>query len=217
MKGCLPRRQPFFIAVISEKKFESSDGNLLFYIFTSMRSIYYFFFIRLGGWKIQGDVPRDLKKYIIAVAPHSSNWDFPIGLAVRSIKRFKSNFLGKKELFKAPFGWLFRKLGGYPVDRSHKTNLVDQVVEIIRTNEHFVIAIAPEGTRKKVDKWKSGFYYIAHKAEIPIVFASFDYPSKTVEFRPPFYPTGDLEKDSKVIMEFFEGKKGKNRNVCPIV
>lgn len=192
-------------------------GKHLFYIFTSMRSVYYFFFIRLGGWKIQGDVPRDLKKYIIAVAPHSSNWDFPIGLAVRSIKRFKSNFLGKKELFKAPFGWLFRKLGGYPVDRSHKTNLVDQVVDIIKNNEHFVIAIAPEGTRKKVDKWKSGFYHIAHKAGIPIVYASFDYPTKTVEFRSPFYPTGDLEKDAKVIMEFFEGKRGKNRKVCPVI
>ena len=181
-----------------------------------MRAIYYFFFIFIGRWKIKGDVPRHLSKYIIAVAPHTSNWDFMIGLAVRSIKRFKSNFLGKKELFTSPLGWLFTKLGGYPVDRSHKTHLVDQVVQLIHQNNHFVIAIAPEGTRKSVSKWKTGFYHMAFKGGIPIVFASFDYPSKTVEFSPPFYPSGNFELDVPLIEKFFEGKMGKTRGITSI-
>lgn len=181
-----------------------------------MRAVYYFFFVLVGGWKIKGDVPRNLRKYIIAVAPHTSNWDFLIGLAVRSIKRFPSNFLGKKELFTSPFGWLFKKLGGYPVDRSKHTHLVDQVVQLIQENEQFVVAIAPEGTRKSVNKWKTGFYHMAYKGGIPIVLASFDYPSKTVEFSTPFYPTGDFDQDAPVIARFFDGKKGKTRGITPV-
>ncbi len=181
-----------------------------------MRAIYYFFFVIVGRWTIKGDVPRDITKYIIAVAPHTSNWDFLIGLAVRSIKRFKSNFLGKKELFTSPFGWLFTRLGGYPVDRSQHTHLVDQVVQLIQANDHFVVAIAPEGTRKNVTKWKTGFYHMAYKGGIPIVFASFDYPSKTVEFSPPFYPSGDFSKDAIEITRFFDGKRGKTRGITSV-
>ena len=181
-----------------------------------MRLLYKLFFSTIGGWKVKGDVPRHLKKYIIAVAPHTSNWDFLLGLAVRSIQRFPSNFLGKKELFSPPFGWLFRKLGGYPVDRSKHTHLVDQVVQLIKENDQFVVAIAPEGTRKNVTKWKTGFYHMAYKGGIPIVFASFDYPSKTVEFSAPFFPSGDFERDAPIIAGFFEGKMGKTRGITPV-
>lgn len=181
-----------------------------------MRLIYRLIFY-LRGWKIEGDVPRNINKYIIAVAPHTSNWDFPIGVAVRSIRRFKANFLGKKELFKPPFGWLFYKLGGYPVDRQNKSNLVEQVIEIAKNNEHFVIAIAPEGTRKSVSKWKTGFYQIAYGAGIPIVFCSLDYKKKLVFFNPPFYPTGDFIADAPVIAKFYEGVQGKTRGITPVV
>lgn len=182
-----------------------------------MRFLYKFFFMTIGGWKIEGDVPRTLNKYIIAVAPHTSNWDFLIGLAVRSIKGFKSNFLGKKELFQPPFGWLFKKLGGYPVDRKKQTNLVDQVAELIRKEDHFVVAIAPEGTRKKVTRWKTGFYHMAYQGGIPIVFVSLNYPQKTVTFYPPFTPCGDFIKDAPAMAAFFNGIEGKNRGIAHLV
>jgi len=172
---------------------------------------------KITGWKISGDVPRDIKKYIIIVAPHTSNWDFPIGVAVRSIMRFKSNFLGKKELFESKLGWLFRKLGGFPVDRSRSANMVDEVVKIIQREESFVVAIAPEGTRKRVEKWKTGFYHIASKAGIPIVMAAIDYPDKTVTFAKPFYPCGDLLKDAPAIQEFYKDKRGKNGMAAPVI
>jgi 1-acyl-sn-glycerol-3-phosphate acyltransferase len=117
-----------------------------------VKYIYKFIFWVLG-WKIVGDVPRDQKKYIIITVPHTSNWDFIIGVMVRGIMGFKSKFLGKKSLFKAPYGWLFRWLGGYPVDRSRSRNLVDQVIDIYNQHREFVIAVAPEGTRKT---WMNG-------------------------------------------------------------
>lgn len=181
-----------------------------------MRFIFQLVF-KILGWKISGDVPRHLNKYIIIVAPHTSNWDFPIGVAVRSIMRFKSNFLGKKELFDSRLGWLFKKLGGYPVDRSRSTNMVDEVVKIIEREKHFVVAITPEGTRKKVEKWKTGFYFIADKAKIPIVMAGIDYQRKTVFFAPEFYPCGDIEKDAIVMGDFFKDKVGKNGMAAPVL
>ena len=175
-----------------------------------MRLIYLFFF-KILGWKIEGIPPRDLKKYIIVVAPHTSNWDFILGLAVRSIQRFPANFLGKSELFRPPYGWIFRKLGGYPVDRKSSTNLVDQIVSIAKKETKFVVAIAPEGTRSHVDKWKTGFYHIALGAGIPIVMVSVDYPTKILTWSTPITLSGNMEKDALIIDKFFEGKRGRNR------
>lgn len=158
----------------------------------------------LIGWKVVGDVPRDQKKYIIIAAPHTSNWDFLIGVMARGVLGFKSKFLGKKSLFKAPFGWFFRWMGGYPVDRSQSTNLVDQVVDIFNKHEEFVIALAPEGTRKNVNDWKTGFYFIADGAGIPIVRSRLDIPNKLVEFYEPFWTTGDIKVDLPKLKEVFE-------------
>lgn len=149
----------------------------------------------LIGWKIVGDMPWHENKYIIIVAPHSSSWDFIIGLLVRKIVGFDSKFLGKKSLFKAPFGWFFRMMGGYPVDRSKSTNLVDQVVSIYNEHEKFVISIAPEGTRENVNEWKTGFYHIAVGAKIPIVRSKIDWSKKQVRFFEPFWTTGNITKD----------------------
>ena len=157
----------------------------------------------LMGWEIIGDVPRNEKKYIIIVAPHTSNLDFIIGVLVRGIVGFNSKYLGKKALFNAPYGWFFRMLGGYPVDRSKTNNLVDQVVDIYNKHEEFVIAIAPEGTRKKVGEWKTGFYYIADKAKIPIVRCVFDRKKKRVDFFKPFWTTGNIMVDLPVIKEVY--------------
>ena len=173
-----------------------------------MKMIYQLIFQKILKWKIDGKMPNN-KKYIIVVAPHTSNYDFLIGLAVRSILGFKASYLGKKELFRFPFGWLFRKLGGYPVDRSKHTNLVDAVAAIFNEHEEFAIAIAPEGTRKYVKDWKSGFYYMAIKANVPLVLASFDYKQKTVFISEPYFPTTNKEVDSANILRFFEGHEGK--------
>jgi 1-acyl-sn-glycerol-3-phosphate acyltransferase len=174
----------------------------------------YKFFFSLLGWKIDGDMPAE-KKFIIIVAPHTSNWDFMIGVAVRSILRFKAKYLAKKELFRFPFGALFRWLGGVPVDRRKHSNLVDAVAELFRQHDEFIIAVAPEGTRKQVSKWKTGFYFIALEAKVPIVMVSFDYKLKTVIINKPFYPTGKIEEDMKFIFDFYRDKNGKYPKTLP--
>ena len=159
--------------------------------------------LKWSGWKVNGDMPRDIKKYVIIVAPHTSNWDFIIGVLVRCAFGFHSKYLAKKELFRAPLGWLFRKLGGYPVDRSKKTNMVDQVVDYYNSHDEFVIAVAPEGTRKKVEKWRTGFYFIAYKAGVPIIPAVMDRKHKMVTIHKPFRPTGNLEHDMPLIQKAY--------------
>lgn len=170
--------------------------------------LYRFFFFRLG-WKVSGDWPADERKFIIVVAPHTSNWDFMIGLCVRSITKLKAGFLGKKELFRFPFGGLFRRLGGYPVERSKSTNFVETVANMFREKEDFIVAIAPEGTRKFNDDWKTGFFYIAKSAEIPIVPTAIDYSTKTVHIGDPVFVTGDVQESIQDLKVWFSGFKGK--------
>jgi 1-acyl-sn-glycerol-3-phosphate acyltransferase len=180
-----------------------------------MRWLYQLVF-SLCGWRIIG-APPALDKYIIAVAPHSSNIDFLLGLAVRSIQRFRCSYLAKSELFVPPLGWLMRRLGGIPVYRGKHLNVVEQIALIAKKRDHFILAIAPEGTRKKVDRWKTGFYNMAVGAGIPIVFAAVDYPTKTVTWSAPLYPCGDLVKDAVFIDRFFEGKRGKYHEAAKVL
>jgi 1-acyl-sn-glycerol-3-phosphate acyltransferase len=175
-----------------------------------MRPIYILLF-KLMGWKIDGSFPQELKKYIIAVAPHTSNWDFVIGVMARSILRLqRGRFLGKDSLFKPPFGWFFRWMGGYPVDRSGKQDMVQQVVDIFNTHDEFILALAPEGTRKKVVKLRTGFYFIAKGANIPIIPVGFDFSKKRVVISEPLYPSLNQELDFKVLHEFYRTIRGKN-------
>lgn len=175
-----------------------------------LRSVYRFFF-RLFGWKIVGSFPDGLRKYIIAVAPHTSNWDFPVGLAARSILKLKNvKFLGKSQLFKPPYGWIFRKLGGYPVERNASNDMVRQVVDLFDSHQDFVLAITPEGTRKKVEKLKTGFYYIARNANIPIIPCGFDFEKKTVVIGKPLLPSNNMEADFELLNSFYRNIKGKN-------
>ncbi len=175
-----------------------------------LRPLYLFLF-RLFGWRINGSFPSELKKYIIAVAPHTSNWDFPVGVAARSILRIQSaRFLGKSQLFKPPYGWLFRALGGYPVERSTSHDLVDQVVKIFNNHEKFILALAPEGTRKKVKKFKTGFYYIAKKANVPIIPVGFDFGKKEVVLGQPLYPSDNIESDFEILYSFYRHITGRN-------
>ena len=166
--------------------------------------------MKLSGWSIQGNLPTDLNKYVIAVAPHTSNWDFLVGVMVRESLGFKGRFLGKDSLFKSPFGFFFKAIGGIPVDRSTSRNMVSKVADIITESDEFILAIAPEGTRKEVKKWKTGFYYIAVEAGIPIVMAAMDYEERKVLFSKPFFTTGDVESDLQYIKSFFQKAKGFN-------
>ena len=148
---------------------------------------------------------------VIIVAPHTSWKDVIVGFAARSVLHItKTKFLGKKELFDGPFGWLFRWLGGTPVDRFSKHGVVDQVVEMFSSKEEFLLAMAPEGTRKKVEKLRTGFYYIAKKAAVPILMAGLDFSKKQMVFAKPFFTTNNEAKDFDHIIAFFASIKGKH-------
>jgi 1-acyl-sn-glycerol-3-phosphate acyltransferase len=175
-----------------------------------MRPIYELLF-RISGWKIKGEFPSEMKKYIVAVAPHTSNWDFVVGLAARSILRMKhTKFLGKSPLFRAPYGWIFKALGGYPVDRSSHHDMVKQVVDLFNSHDHFILAIAPEGTRKKVEKLRTGFYYIAKAASIPIFPVGFDFKKKEVIIGKPLFPGENMNEDFKKLLSFYSQIHGRN-------
>ncbi len=167
------------------------------------------FFFKILGWKIEGRVPIELKKGIFVVAPHNSTKDFFVGLGLRAAMKMDIGYLGKAELFKPPFGFIFRWLGGTPVYRSEKNNLVESYVNAINSKEKMLFALAPEGTRGDVQKLKTGFYYIAEGAKIPIVLVGFDLPLKTCVFSEPFFVSRDFEKDTKeIIVPFFEKISG---------
>ena len=176
-----------------------------------MTKFFWRIWFKLTGWKINGSFPLEIKKMILLVAPHTSWKDILVGLATRSrLKIYKAKFLGKKELFDGPFGWYFRWLGGVPVDRHSKHGMVEQVVEMYNNNEEFIIALSPEGTRKKVDKLRTGFYHIAVGAGVPILPIAMDYKTKQIRFMPLFYPTGDYDADLPKILENYRGVLGKH-------
>jgi 1-acyl-sn-glycerol-3-phosphate acyltransferase len=166
--------------------------------------------LKLMGWKATGEFPYHLKKYIVIVAPHTSGWDFVIGVLFRKALRLeRARYLGKKELFDPPFGFLFRWLGGYPVDRSKNKNMVEEVVKIFNSKEEFGIALSPEGTRVRVDKLRTGFYNIAKQANVPIVMVGLDFANKQIVISAPFNVTDNQEADFEHILQFFRPIKGK--------
>ena len=164
--------------------------------------------MRWWGWKYVINLKDWPQKYIIAVVPHTSSWDFPIGIFTRSIFKQDIKFIGKKSLFAPGIGWLLKALGGYPVDRSKRSNFVQSIADIFKSKESFKIAIAPEGTRDRVEKLKTGFYYIAKEAGIPILLCQFDWKNKNVVISKPFFPTDDIEADLKFIENYFRGVLG---------
>ena len=174
-----------------------------------MKRFWRFIFCTLMRWKFKGDFPSQLKKYIIIAAPHTSWVDFPIAILARNASGEKINFVGKNTLFKGPFGWFFRSLGGAPVDRSKNNKTVDAIVDIFKEKEVFRLALSPEGTRKKVEKWKTGFYYIAKGASVPVVMATLDFGQKQIKISKPYVPTDNMEKDFAYFDSFFKGVEGK--------
>lgn len=175
-----------------------------------MKAFSSFILFRLLGWKIINDFPQDIKKYVVIAAPHTSWMDFPIAILSRMTLGTMVNFIGKGSLFKGPFGFLFRLLGGTPVDRSQNNNLVDSIVQLFNSKEEFRLGLSPEGTRKKVTKWKTGFYYIAKGANVPIVMATLDFGNKQIKISKAYTLTEDMDTDFKHFHAFFSDVKGKN-------
>lgn len=170
--------------------------------------------LKLTGWTISGTLPTD-SQFVAIVGPHTSNWDFIIGVLARGALGAKVNFLGKHQLFIPPWGWFFKAVGGRPVDRTKSNNLVDAVVQIFNSDPDFSLALAPEGTRSPVKRWKTGFYHIASKANVPIITIGLDFGNKTVIIPQGTPTTDDMQQDMDQIITFYRAIKGRHTKVIP--
>ena len=164
---------------------------------------------KVCGWTKEVSVSHP-KKYIICLAPHTSNWDFVLGQLYSHADGVKINFLMKKEWFFFPLGALFRRLGGIPVNRQKKGSMTDALAETAQQSEVFRLCVTPEGTRKSNPEWKKGFYYIALKAGLPILLYGVDYERKLIQCTKVVVPTGDIEREMAEIKEYFKNFKGKH-------
>lgn len=167
-------------------------------------------YLKLRGWTVIGDIPPEVRKCMIIEAPHTCIEDFLIGLGFFWAREKEVKFLMKKEWFSNPLlGWALKRVGGIPVDRSRGNNMVAKTAVIFKQYEELYIVICPEGTRKRVENWKHGFYYIAELAKVPVVMGFIDYKTKTCGFGPLFHPSGNYDEDWKIIEGFYRGKQGK--------
>lgn len=160
------------------------------------------FILRVLGWRVEGQLP-DIPKFV-AIATHTSNWDFPIMLLLALSLKTQITTLGKDSLFRWPYNVFFRWCGCIPINRAKSANVVETMVQVFRESENLILVISPEGTRKKVQYWKTGFYYIAQGANVPIVLAFMDYRRKVAGIGPMIIPSGDIEADIDTIQSFYE-------------
>lgn len=164
------------------------------------------------GWRMVGALP-DLPRAVLIAAPHSSWWDGVWGMLFKVALGVDIAFMGKRELFRGPLGWLLRQLGGFPIERQAAHGLVEQVAQRFDSAERFWIGIAPEGTRKPVARWRSGFWHIARSADVPIVPVAFDYPSRAIVVGAPFTPGPDLDADLAALRAFYAPFRGRHHGV----
>ena len=173
-----------------------------------MKKWFAHWFLRLNGWKIEGEIPHE-KRFVFIAAPHTSNWDLAYMLAFAAVFDLKISWLAKHSLFYPPMGWIMRMLGGIPIVRHKNSNVVDAMVQEFSTRSELVLAVPTEGTRARVEYWKSGFYHIAIRAGVPILPSYLDYGNKRGGFGPALIPTGDLAADMQVLRELYSDKTGK--------
>lgn len=173
-----------------------------------MHTLAKFIYFKILGWKLVGVFP-DVPKCVVIVVPHTHWADFFLGLLVRRVINKEINYIAKASLFKPPFGWYFKWMGGASIDRSRSSDTVAVVSEIFSSRKEFRLALSPEGTRKKVTSWKTGFYYIAKAANVPIVMVAFDFGMKQVKISAAQKPTADKEADFERYQQFFKGVTGK--------
>lgn len=164
--------------------------------------------LRVLGWRIEGSIPN-VPKLVIVVAPHTSNWDFVVGVAAKFALGLRVLFLGKDTLFRFPLGPVMRGLGGVPVDRSASHDVVNGIVRDFASRDRMILALAPEGTRKRVERWRTGFYHIAHGASVPILPVALDWGSRTIRIGKPFMTTGNLETDLPILQSQFQSVRGR--------
>lgn len=168
-------------------------------------------FLKWTGWTVQGALPPGIEKCVVIAAPHTSNWDLPYTLMVAFALRLTPYWMGKQSIFTFPFGPLMRWLGGIAVNREQSTNLVAASSQALaQAQGPLQLIVPPEGTRSKTRYWKTGFYYIAQQAQVPIVLAYMDYSTRRSGLGPVFTPTGDVEADMASIKAFYAPFKGKN-------
>jgi len=165
------------------------------------------FILNIFGWQIEGTLP-DIPKFV-AIATHTSNWDFPIAILVAFALKTKVSILAKSNLFRGPFGPFFKWMGCIPINRVQSSNFVDYMIKVFKEKREMILVLAPEGTRKKVKYWKSGFYYIAMGVKIPILLTFIDYIRKAAGIGPLIFPTGNYDADMKKIMAFYSNITGK--------
>lgn len=163
----------------------------------------HFLWYRVGKWKVVSMPPPGLKKAVIAAAPHTANEDFPVGIGAWYETGYEARFIAKKELFDGPMGFVFRATGGVPIDRKSSKNMVQQAAEFFKNTDTFWLTVAPEGTRAWMPRWKTGFYYIAKEAGVPIILAYMDFAKHEVGMGEVFYPTDNEAADFKYIEEFY--------------
>lgn len=168
-----------------------------------------FLLLRVMGFTVNVKEPIP-PKFIIALAPHTSNWDFVIGNLYSRAMDIPCQFLMKKEWFIWPLGYIMKSLGGIPIDRSKRTRVTEQIAQTAREQEVFHLCITPEGTRKRNPEWKKGFYYIALMADIPILLYGLDYRRRLIECTKTIVPSGDIEKDMAEIKSYFKNYNGKH-------
>ncbi|BCA26366.1 lysophospholipid acyltransferase family protein [Metapseudomonas otitidis] len=164
---------------------------------------------RLMGWRIEGQLPP-LDKFVVIGAHHTSNWDFVLFIAAKFILRLNARWFGKHSIFRWPFGALMRYWGGIPIRRHLKLNTVEQAIEAFAEHRQFILVLSPEGTRRKVERWKSGFYHIACGAGVPIVPAALDFQHRRIVIGAPFQPTGNEEADLRQLLAFYRPYVPKN-------
>lgn len=168
--------------------------------------------LRLLGWRAQGEFPPGCERCVLIAAPHTSNWDLPLMLAFAMAFELHISWMGKDSLFQGLFGRLMYWVGGIPVRRGARENLVEQMAALFRARPRLVLAIAPEGTRSQAPHWKSGFYWIAQRAQVPIVPGYLDYGTRTAGFGPPFTPSDSLQVDMDRLRAVYTGKRGLYRD-----
>ena len=182
--------------------FDTPVINVLMHWFSRMT-------LRLTGWRVVGGAPT-VPKYVLIAAPHTSNWDFPVALMVCFALRLRVYWMGKDSLFPPLLGGVMRWLGGIPVNRARAGNLVQATVDAYNSNARLIVIVPPEGTRSKVTQWKTGFYYIAQGAGVPIALGYLDFRKKEAGLSRMFQPSGDIAADMVEIQAFYVGISGKN-------
>ncbi len=165
--------------------------------------------MRVSGWTFRGTLP-DLPKFVIVVAPHTSNWDFPVGVAALFALDLQAHWFGKASLFRPPIGTFMRMIRGRPVRRDSPEGVVAEVAAAVRAESEFVLAIAPEGTRSSVEHWRTGFYHIAEAAGVPIVPVSFDWNRREIGINAPVYPSGNLESDVAALQALYRPEMARH-------